>query len=163
MGYGYSFTCENCGERYEVDVGVGVLYPSKYEEEYAKVASGACGAERKELLNSNPYAAIDAESVVYICDKCSHWVQEVDYTVYVPKDVGQLKEAIIWQEFEKESDYGVTCNGYSKALYRVLKRYYRKCDQCGQRMRKASREELNHLPCPKCGTYNEADGAILWD
>ena len=163
MGFGYSFTCKNCGERYDVDVGIGMLYPSVYEEEYAKVASGACGADRQELLRSNPYAAIDAEQVVYICDKCNCWVQEADYTVYVPKDVDQLKEISTWGEFEKESEYGVLCNGYSKAFYRVLKRYYRKCDKCGQRMRKASNAELSNLPCPKCGTRNEAEGAILWD
>ena len=153
MGYGYGFTCENCGERYDVEVGIGMLYPETYKEEYAKVASGACGADRQELLRSNPYATIDAENVVYICDNCNCWVQEVDYTVYEPKIVDELREA----------PNGMACSGYSKSLYRVLKRYYRKCDRCGKRMRKASREELSHLPCPKCGTYNEADDAVLWD
>ena len=47
--------------------------------------------------------------------------------------------------------------------YRLVKRYVRKCPDCGRRMHKATDREMRELSCPVCGEKNRPGGEILWD
>ena len=92
-----------------------------------------------------------SEKVLYICDPCKRWEEGLDVTLYAPND----PEAIAKKQFGEKM--------VEEQEYHVIKRYYHTCKKCGKRMHKASPFKENHLPCPKCGTVNEALNFILWD
>ena len=37
------------------------------------------------------------------------------------------------------------------------------CKKCGGVMHVASKDEMNALPCPKCGDLNALDRSFMWD
>ena len=54
--------------------------------------------------------------------------------------------------------------GYDlKAEYSLVEVFVHKCKKCRKRMHKATDEELQTLPCPKCGTENATSGLLMWD
>ena len=156
MGQGYSFECKKCKNTYFAKTGMGMLYPLEYLQLIKEIEDGRYGEEWKQLLMSNPDATVYAGDFVYSCTSCGHWEQDQDITLYVPDDpealrqkrLGETERCVMPQELKDE--------------YHVLKRHYHKCEKCGKRMHKASRKEMRHLPCPKCGSENEGE-ALMWD
>lgn len=54
--------------------------------------------------------------------------------------------------------------GYNlKAEYSLIKVYVHKSKKYGKRMHKAKEEEIQNLPCTKCGTENATSGLVMWD
>ena len=160
MGYGYEFECRNCQHKYSISLGSGFLYPEEYRKEIKKISAGNYGAEWKQAFEKNPYTAINAESVLYICSSCNAWECVTDITLYIPNN-----PASIAYEYEKKNrrpDRFVS-SWDLKDRYHVLKRHYHKCKKCGKRMHKASKGEEQSLCCPKCGTANESIGEFCWD
>ena len=73
MGMGYSYKCKKCGHEYSVFLGVGMMYPQVYRQKLDEIAEGAYGKEWMILFHKTPYAAINAEKIIYICSSCSRW------------------------------------------------------------------------------------------
>ena len=71
MGTGYSYKCKKCGHKYSVFPGVGMMYPRVYRRKLDQIAEGAYGTEWMILFQKTPYAAINAEEIIYICRSCN--------------------------------------------------------------------------------------------
>lgn len=164
MGQGYRFVCKKCDCLYFASYGIGMMYPQAYRKLLEEIENGKYGKEWQQLLKDNPYAAVNAEIIVYICKECGHWETGQDITLYAPNNPDSIPKKQYGIKTIEEWGYVpyVTASDL-KEEYHVLKHYYHKCSKCGKRMHKASDDEIQHLPCPKCGTENEAEGGLLWD
>ena len=146
MGNGYDYKCRKCHHRYQIFTGIGRLYPKTLEKTVSAIKAGAFGAEWKEAYEKTPGAAIYASNEVFICEDCRKWKEEVDVSIYAPDDPKSRSEML-----------------FPTDGFHVVKEYRPVCPKCGGLMRKASKEELMNLPCPKCGTENGMDNFIMWD
>ena len=164
MGMGYSYKCKKCGHKYSVFPGVGRMYPKVYRKKLDQIAEGAYGTEWMNLFQKTPYAAINAEEIIYICSSCNRWETGTDITLYVPNDPEIIsKNRYGIKTVKKWGDVPYVTSWDLKENYYVLERYYHKCEKCGRRMHKASQTEIQNLTCPKCGGPNTAEGTIMWD
>ena len=164
MGKGYAYRCKKCRNKYSVHLGVGMRYPSVYQEKLAEIARGVYGTELKDLINSTDYVAIDASRVIYICSSCNKWELGTDVTLYAPNDPESISKKQYGIKTVEEWGYvPYVLDWELKRDYHVLKRYYHKCEKCGQFMHKASSEEEQNLQCPECGEPNKAKNIIMWD
>ena len=161
MGKGYGYKCKKCGHEYTALPGVGRMYPVISRNILAEIADGVYGEEWKDLVQNTPYAAINASTFIYICNHCRRWEQGTDLTLYEPDDPDQVANTLFWGKTDMDC-IGVLPLGL-RTEYHVLKRRYHMCEKCGRRMHKASAEEEQNLPCPKCGEPNKAEGTIMWD
>ena len=164
MGQGYGFKCKKCGCKYSVSFGIGMMYPKVYRDKISEIEKGTYGAEWKELLDKTPYAAINGNEFVYLCDSCNRWETETDVTLYAPNDPESIPKKRYGIKTVEEWGYVPYVTEWDlKEDYHVLKRKYHICENCGRRMHKASEKELRNLPCPKCGVLNEVADYIHWD
>lgn len=157
MGAGFSFTCKKCGNEYRAFFGSGMMYPSIYERVMGEIQSGKYGAELQELSNAIPYVAVDAENTVYYCKDCVIWEVSPNLSLYAPRDMEYIQ-----REIERFGHSPYPWKSTLRSHYRIIKRYYHKCDKCGHRMRQLSLSDISSLPCPKCGEKNEGC-MVLWD
>ncbi len=164
MGQGFTFTCAKCGYVYSVHPGSGFMYPDEYQELLQNIESGRYGEERQRLLKETPYAAVNAETFVYICRSCGHWGEGKDITLYAPNNPEAIPHKQYGIKTVEEWGYVPYVMQYELVSeYHVLKRHYHICSKCHKKMHKASDEELCNLSCPKCGTVNGFNGAMFWD
>lgn len=153
MGYGYSFTCKNCKHKYEVFLDSGMFYAESCQRLEKRIESGKCGKKRQQVFKETPYARVNAENIVFICDECKQWKNELDLALYAPVN----PDSVICHE----NDYEYDCDFPDK--YRVVMEYTKKCTKCRKPMRLAKDEEFEHLACPKCGYPNQQGILLLWD
>ena len=164
MGSGYSYTCKKCKCEYRVHPGIGMGFPRVYQRKLAEISAGEYGPELQELYNKTPYAAINAEYVVYICDRCGTWEVGIDLSLYAPDDPDSLAQK--QYGIKTVAEWGhvpYVMPGDLKNEYHLVKRHYHRCNICGNRMHKASPSELRNLPCPECGAPNQAEDTLFWD
>ena len=102
--------------------------------------------------------------MVYICDGCGTWEHGTDVSLYAPNDPDSIPQKQFGIKTVEEWGYVpyVMCWDLEKE-YHLVKRQYHCCNKCGKRMHKASSAELKTLSCPKCGSDNQAEGALKWD
>ena len=153
MGRGKSYKCSKCGKEYSASWGCGYMFPLEYEELIKAIKKGKYGEEWKEVLLSDEYTVVDAETHVYLCRSCNHWTTAPGLSLYLPKDPSHAEKKACVIESDLKDDY------------KVLKRRIHRCEKCGSRMHRASNSELDKLPCPDCGGEPEegSGGMILWD
>ncbi len=164
MGQGYCYTCKKCKHEYSVHLGIGMRFPIVYRDILADISDGEYGSELQELYNNTPYAAIDGERVVYICDGCGSWKLGTDVSLYAPNDPDSIPQKQFGIKTVEEWGYVPYVMRWDlQKEYHLVKRKYHRCSKCGKRMRKASSEELKNLPCPECGSENQAEDALMWD
>ena len=164
MGLGYSYKCSKCKKKYEVFMGIGMLYPQVYEETVTKVKNGKLGKEWKNLFEKTDNVAIDVEDHVYCCPECKAWKKEKGLSLYVPANKYALEDVKSGLPIFYGEDSIPAMMG-EKPDYSLLKEYEHKCKKCGTKMHEASEEELMSLPCPKCGGEPDPGkiGLINWD
>ncbi len=165
MGKGYAFTCKDCGEEYNAQIGIGYFYPLDYEVTVETIKAGGYGKEWKDAFHEHPYTAVDAERHIYECEKCGHWEVRAGLSLYVPKDA----ETVI----RKQSDPMTTRMTKEIAFampsdlnedYTVLKERVHACPACGAAMRRLHESALKSLRCPHCGGEPKEDAQlVLWD
>ena len=166
MGIGYTFTCSKCKKRYSASWGSGFMFPAVYEETMKAVRAGEYGIEWQKLVAENDYAVIDAEKYIYLCRRCHNWQSEPGLSIYEPKDIEaiKIKYKLDCDDELKDRPYVTTMD--IKEEYRILKRYVHVCNKCSGIMHRATKDELEYLPCPECGGAPEepgSSGMILWD
>ena len=157
MGRGYVYKCKKCQNEYTVGFGAGFMYPEEYQSMLKDIASGKYGEEWNDALTNTPGAAINAETVIYICNSCNTWEEGRDITLYAPNNPEITAAA------EKLGVVPYVMGSDLKSDYHVIKRYFKKCNKCGKRMHKAVMHETENLCCPKCGAANKANDMFFWD
>ena len=55
MGDGYDFVCKKCKKEYSVMHGIGMMYPTIYQETIEDAKNGKYGSEWQELISSSKY------------------------------------------------------------------------------------------------------------
>ncbi len=158
MGKGYSYAC-SCGKHYSVYPGSGMLYPDVYRKTIERIAAGRYGAEWKKAYLSTPHAAINADTVIYVCSDCGVWKADTDISLYAPND----PEIYRTPDGTETDEPPYVAEWELKTGYHLVKRYFLRCRRCGRRMHKASPAELENLPCPACGRKNRPACGIMWD
>ena len=154
MGNGIIYKCSKCGKRYKASWGIGMMFPEQYIKLMKKAKRGGFGKEYKVLLNNDPQMVIDAGECVYCCRVCRAWKVEPDLSLYQPKEGFDF---LIHQDYVLRNDL--------KKYYRSYKHFSHKCPKCKSRMHRASKHEIQTLPCPYCGAPRDMDyeEVILWD
>ncbi len=164
MGRGYSYKCEKCHHEYMVFPGKGMTYPEFYQKKLDEIEQGVYGKDWQEIYKATTYPSIDASRVIYVCSSCNNWDEGFDLTLYAPDDPEYISEKRYGEKTVKEWGYvPYTTADDLKNNYHIVKRYYHKCKTCGQRMHKATEDELQNLSCPKCGAPNRSDSPLFWD
>ncbi len=164
MGKGYSYICKKCKHKYGVSTGAGMMYPILYRELIDAISEGKYGAELQESYENTPYAAVDAENIVYICRECGAWEEDTDVSIYAPNDPDSFSKKEYGEKTVAEWGYvPYVMQQELEEEFHVVKKYYHYCSKCGKRMHKASADELKNLPCPECGTVNHANDGFMWD
>lgn len=166
MGSGYIFTCQNCGEKNQVLLGCGYLFSLEYEKTIKEIARGEYGEEMAQIVNNEPFTAVDAENYLYFCRHCGHWETAPGLSLYCPDDLQRYLEKPFGDKTVKEWGHiPYVMNGELEKKFHVRKRYYHKCSECGNRMKKATGKKLPSLRCPTCNGQCAVDTAdfILWD
>ena len=166
MGVGYSFTCSKCGKQYDASWGSGYMFPVEYEEIMKAIRAGEYGTEWQKLEAENDYVVVDAEKHIYLCKKCHNWQSEPAMSLYVPRDLEAIKKKHRLESSEELKERSFVIPWEIKKEYRIFKRYVHVCKKCRGLMHKATKEELESLPCPECGSAPKepgSNGMIYWD
>lgn len=158
MGQGISVKCNKCGYSFDACTGVGMLFPSVYQENVEKMKRGELGQEGKEFFEKYPNGVINSEQAVAKCRKCGNYDIVDDLTMYKPKEgvkvpdeVAYIFEDDIKEAYEKYMDYPHVCSkcgGHTKVYKSFAK--------------KAMKGELS---CPKCDGFMMMDFSqmVMWD
>ena len=141
MGIGYEFECSKCKYKYSVSLGMGMGYYKEYKRLLQYIKDGVYGNELQQAMKETPYAAINAERVLYICKDCGHWEVSYDVTLFAPNNPNSISKKQTDEEWG-ECSY---CNSMElKQEYHILKKYVHKCCKCGKTMHKMSDGEKNN-------------------
>jgi predicted RNA-binding Zn-ribbon protein involved in translation (DUF1610 family) len=164
MGTGYIFKCKNCRKKYSVFLGIGSLFPKVYRETLKDIDEGKYGEEWQRLYRETPYAAVDAESELFICDKCGNWNVSKNLSLYAPNEPQRIKEKQYGSKNEDKLGYVPYVMRFDlEQEYHLLKDYAHLCSKCGTVMKRADDVPFV-LPCPKCGADNEMEPSlVMWD
>lgn len=164
MGSGYDFKYKKCKTEYSAMPGIGMMFPRVYQGAVEDIKNGKYGPEWQQIMNAEEFVAVNAEREVYICSECNHWELDLNLALYRPKDAETIRTKQYGIKTVEEWGYVPYVMGYNlKAEYSLIKVYVHKCKKCGKRMHKAKEEEIQNLPCPKCGTENTTSGLVMWD
>ena len=151
MGSGKVFKCNACGEEFSAKTGIGMLFPSIYEETVQDIRSGEYGEDWKKFFEEHPDGVVNCERELLICEECGVPKCEKNLSLYLPKKGAKdLPKHPFGDDFKK-------FNLYSK--------YQHKCNKCGGACNVVKSTKIKRVTCPECGGVMEEDlgGAILWD
>ena len=163
MGWGYGFECKKCKKEYSFHLGVGMMMPRVFERTIDEVNEGAWGEECKKVLNSERFVVPDIEKELYICKSCGRWSVEQNMNMYAPNN----PETILHQKYgiktvEEWGKIPYVMRWQLEKDYHRIKSWIHICE-CGKRLHKASKAEMENLACPYCGTINTMKDYINWD
>lgn len=163
MGQGYGFKCKKCNHEYSVSTGVGFIYPSIYEDTIKAAQAGKYGEEWRQLIDSKRYMDIDASEQVFVCE-CGNWKNEMDLSVYEPKNESRIKKLKFGELDVSEMNHLPYVMKYDRdRLFKLVKEYPHMCDKCGKQMKLVDEDSIDRLACPKCGEVNETRDFICFD
>lgn len=165
MGECLSFKCRECGHVTGANVGIGFFFPKEYQDTVKRIRNGEYGPEWKELYESTPGAAVNAEADFYVCPSCGAAGSELNLSIYQPK-VPERSQAHEKQFCGACPAVGMeyVMPGELKEDYIPVKEYVHACPACAKPMRLYA--EGDKVKCPECRDgWMEADpeGMVLWD
>ena len=167
MGTGYELTCNNCGNCYQVTLGVGFAFPRIYENLIEAIEAGRFGEEWRELAAQTDQFGIDAEDHLYRCDECGYWECAPSLSIYAPKDIEKVLNTQYGEKTVRERGrVPYVTSEDLKADYKLIKERVHVCRRCGNDMHMISSRGLFRavLKCPDCGSRLEWNKAkFLWD
>lgn len=152
MGSGAIFKCPKCKFKFETHEGIGMMFPSYYQDTVAKAKEGKLGPELKTFFAEHPEGAINAENRTYCCEECGSLSNETDLTMYLPDESKRGNPS-------EEYDYVMEAD--LEDFYIEYAKYPHKCRKCGGKMRLI--DYGDDILCPKCHVPLEGDGFIMWD
>lgn len=164
MGMGIGFRCWDCGYKFAACLGVGFAFPRIYQETVSSIRAGKYGREWKELFESTPGAAVNADQELYVCSGCGRFRKELNLTLYEPKDPGLSKVHNTSFSVANPADGAEYVVPWELAdKYRMVKVYRHMCD-CGKRMHLVRVDD--RLKCPECEDgwmARDPYGDLNWD
>ncbi len=99
--------------------------------------------------------------------ECGLWETEPALSLYEPCDPEAIaKEKYGDKTVEEMGGVPYVMSYDLKENYHLRKVRIHKCSYCGGTMHKASKKEMDELPCPNCKTKPDSDTervAMLWD
>ena len=143
MGEMLFYECPHCGNKYELNFGIGFMWHS-FEKDMFYPENKNC--------RFNIYDELDKE----ILDKVHKFIEEsedviinnVYYKPYICKECGKIESKIYF-------------NIMSYPSGKVFRPKY-KCEYGGN-LRKLSSKEEKHIFCHKCGTEMTQTDILMWD
>ena len=166
MGTEYVFKCPKCDYHIFIPLGVGFLFPQVYNEMVEKAKSGEFGETIKDFLNTFPEGKIDAETALYVCQKCGNMEVLPDLSMYIPK--GELPEKdnnIPWSvAFPFKGESYVTHMDLEND-YVIFEEYKHKCCKCHGDYTLLTRDDIpkGALKCPHCKEVLLLGDIGFWD
>lgn len=150
----YLYECTNCHEMESFWNGVGMMFPSVYEDLKKQCLEGRYGEEIKQLFAEYPQGAIDGSENVYYCPECQDWHQTPCLDFFVPAfESGDT----INREKESDSPEVLDCvmpwELHSKE-YKLIRKYKHTCPHCGN----ATVKKLVMEPMGRAGRKSSFDG-----
>ena len=153
MGNGFTIRCEKCGYEFTALLGVGMKFPSEYEQTVKAIKDGIYGEEYKKFFEEHPNAAVNCELITAVCEECGRLDSVMDMSLYLPVDDSVLNAGYVTKE-ELESDF------------KKCKEYNRKCT-CGGHMRTFDLLDelfLRCIKCPQCeNNMTLTEDLVDWD
>ena len=92
MGEKFCYTCQRCQHEYSARIGSGFAYPEVYRAKLAEIDAGEYGPDWQELYRKTPYAAINADYIIFLCDSCGAWEESTDISLYAPNDSDSIPQ-----------------------------------------------------------------------
>lgn len=160
MVSGCTWQCRKCNYLFHAATGVGFLFPQVYKETLDKAKNGELGSELETFFKDYKDGAIDASNTVLCCERCGALKNEMDLTMYVPKNKLPNKKNEKWSvafPFNEE-DY---VTPWDLEDYMEYSKYPHKCEECGGNMQVV--EDILKIACPICKEPLEIIEDILWD
>jgi len=151
MGSGHSFKCKSCGEKGEVFLGVGMLYPDYCKQAKNAAIRGEFGKKLQRAVLQYPNGLMDCDAIIYACG-CGGWksAPRMDYFI-----VRNCPDA-----FDPEHNYSSAEELGGELVYQSR----HLCPKCRKKMQPFSGKDITSLSCPKSGGELEFMlGAIMWD
>lgn len=151
MGSGIVLKCKSCGERFSAMTGIGMIFPTIYEETVQTIRSGEYGEDWKKFFEEHPDGVVNCENELLICEECGVPKSEMNLSLYLPKEGAKdLPEHPFGDGFKKFTLYA---------------KYPHKCDKCGGACNIVKVSKIKRVTCPKCSGVMErdTDEVILWD
>lgn len=176
MGTGLNFVCKKCRFSFEAYFGIGFLFPEVYEKAIKDGMEGKLGLEVQSFLQEHPDGALDCDRVLLQCTDCGNLETDMDYSMYVPKDIPALRNRIRSAAYPYDGVQYIM-PGELEENYVLYSRYNHVCRKCGGRMRNFTEEDIvpgdkyaamrgkdeAGVPCPKCGRPLRIGGVSMWD
>ena len=158
MGAGMKLECPECGYEECVPLGIGMGFPGEYRRTVKRIREGKYGEEWKNLLESVPGAAINAEEELYVCSSCGHFQMEEVLSVYQPKE----EQSSLDSSADKDQKINYVLPEELPGRYKLVKAYVHRCKKCGKRMKRYA--EGDQLKCPECrmGSMMQTE-RYMWD
>lgn len=163
MGQGKEFRCVECGYHFSAYTGIGFGFPQDYQETVRLIRKGKFGQEWKQLFESRPSTAVNAEQELYVCSSCGKYIMDLNLSLYelMRLDVSQVHEGVftganpsVGIEYVMPSDL--------RRDYKLVKAFPHLCPECGRRMQQYRNDD--RLKCPKCQKGQmKLSGMIMWD
>ena len=94
MGSGKVFHCNACGEEFSAMTGVGMVFPSIYEETVQDIRSGEYGEDWKKFFEEHPDGVVNCEKEPLICEECGVPKCEMNLSLYLPKEGRRIFRSI---------------------------------------------------------------------
>lgn len=164
MGTGRELKCKECGKTFNLNFGIGFLYPDACRQARKAALNGELGEEWKKIISENPYYVVETKRYLYWCPNCHCIDFGEELSIYKPKDLESLLKQ---QRGEKTvEEWGYDPWGVNEETYELVKEFVRECPRCKTKMDRKDEEEIDglELVCPECGGKLEDTGnCVMWD
>ena len=175
MGRGLVFQCKNCDYKFRSLLGVGFLFPAKYEETIEAAKAGKYGNSVQEFLLKHPNGVLDCDNVLVQCTECGDLETRTDLSMYLPPENVNIEKDVRWS---------VACPFMGASYvapwdlkdYKLISHYDHICKKCGSKMRTLKKgdfdeavgsfhvkETQTEFVCPECKNPLWITGEIMWD
>ncbi|MBP9997202.1 MAG: hypothetical protein KBT19_08065 [Lachnospiraceae bacterium] len=154
MGNGYGFKCKRCNREYEVLLGCGKRFSEEYQQTIEEVKRFKYGVKWRNLVKNRKNINIDVEYDLYQCE-CGYWKVKRNLSIFEPIDETNITTS---EEYPL-----VTRWERKEGKYRLVAENKHKCRRCRKPMHVIKEEDIDKLPCPRCGELNESETFIRWD
>jgi predicted nucleic acid-binding Zn ribbon protein len=148
MAFGLVFRCNECGEKFNAMRGVGMLFTRVYKKTVVDIRCGEYGKDWKKFFEEHPDGVVNCEKELLICEECGVPKNEMNLSLYLPKEGEKDLPKYLFGEDLKEK-------------YALYDKYPHKCDRCGGGCNIVDVSKISRVTCPECGGELENNGEFV--